>query len=68
MNVAINGSARSLGATATIADAVRAWGADPEGRGLAVALAGEVVPKAEWTQHRLNEGDELEVVHAVQGG
>ena len=41
----------------------------PEGgRGVAVALDGEVVPRGEWATTEVREGQELEVLHAVQGG
>ena len=39
-----------------------------EGRGVAVAVGGEVVPRTAWTQTRLAEGAAVEVVSAVQGG
>ena len=37
-------------------------------RGVAVALDGEVVPRGEWSATALDEGREVEVLHAVQGG
>ena len=40
----------------------------PAGAGLAVALDGEVVPRGEWEQTRLAEGQRVEVVAAIQGG
>ena len=43
-------------------------GAPEGGRGVAVALDGEVVPRGEWASTELREGQELEVLHAVQGG
>jgi sulfur carrier protein len=36
--------------------------------GIAVAVNGEVVPKATWSQRRLQEGDKVEIIRAVQGG
>ncbi len=36
--------------------------------GVAVALAREVVPRSRWAATELAEGDELEIVTAVQGG
>ena len=68
MKVELNGERVDLGAEATVADAVERAGADPAGRGLAVALDGEVVPRVEWEQRMLGEGATVEVVHAVQGG
>ena len=40
----------------------------PEGRGVAVAVDGEVVPRARWGNTELREGANVEVVVAVQGG
>jgi sulfur carrier protein len=37
-------------------------------RGVAVAVDGEVVPRAEWESRALSEGENVEVVRAVQGG
>lgn len=36
--------------------------------GSAAAVNGQVVPKAQWDQYRLQEGDRVEFVRAVQGG
>ena len=37
-------------------------------RGIAVALNGEVVPRAAWPQTKLRAGDSVEIVRARQGG
>jgi sulfur carrier protein len=47
---------------------VTATGAPSEGRGVAVALDGEVVPRRLWDEVALREGQRVEVVQAVQGG
>jgi len=65
--VTLNGERRELGARATIEVAVHAAGA-PDGRGVAVALDGEVVPRGEWATTEVREGQEVEVPRAVQGG
>jgi sulfur carrier protein len=65
--VTINGERRELGDGATVEVAVRAAGA-PDGRGVAVALDGEVVPRGEWATTEVREGQQVEVLHAVQGG
>jgi sulfur carrier protein len=38
------------------------------GRGVAVALNGAVVPRARWATTALNAGDTVEIVRAMQGG
>jgi len=65
--ITINGERRELGERATIDAAVRAAGA-PDGRGVAVALDGEVVPRGEWATTEVRDGQQVEVLHAVQGG
>jgi sulfur carrier protein len=37
-------------------------------RGVAVAVNGEVVPRLDWSGYQLSEGDEVELLVAVQGG
>ena len=66
--VILNGTGHELPAGATVADAVRAAGAPEDGRGVAVALGGEVVPRGTWAERELAEGEQVEVLHAVQGG
>jgi sulfur carrier protein len=39
-----------------------------DGRGIAVAVDGDVVPRAEWPRHELRGGQEIELVTAMQGG
>jgi sulfur carrier protein len=65
--ITINGERRELGELATVEAAVRAAGA-PDGRGVAVAVDGEVVPRGEWQTTKVREGQQVEVLHAVQGG
>ncbi|HEY7454494.1 MAG TPA: sulfur carrier protein ThiS [Thermoleophilaceae bacterium] len=64
--VTLNGERRELGEPATIATAVEAAGAD--GRGVAVALDGEVVPRGQWETTEVRAGQQVEVLQAVQGG
>ena len=66
--VLINGQERRLPDGATLDLAVREAGAPEDGRGVAVALDGEVVPKAHWPATELSEGQHVEVLTAVQGG
>lgn len=68
MNVTLNGESAALPEGATVFDAVTAAGVEPEARGIAVAIEGEVVPRAEWNRRELLDGERVEVVHAVQGG
>jgi thiazole synthase len=68
VKVELNGERRELPAGATVADAVEQAGAPPQGRGLAVAVDGEVVPRGRWRELALREGQSVEVLAAIQGG
>lgn len=67
MNVRVNGEPRELRDGATLAEVVRGL-VERSGRGVAVALDGAVVPRGEWEATALAEGQEVEVLRAVQGG
>jgi sulfur carrier protein len=66
--VTVNGTPRELAPGATVASIVDELTGDPRGRGVAVALGGEVVPRGAWSSTSLSDGAEIEVVQAVQGG
>lgn len=66
MRVWINGTEHQLGEPADIRDALRALGAPSSG--VAVAVDGEVVPRADWPRFRLSGEARVEVLTAVQGG
>ena len=68
MRVLLNGEPRELADGETVAGAVGASGAPESGQGVAVAIDGEVVRRAEWERTTLREGQRVEVVRAVQGG
>ena len=68
MRVVLNGDLTDLPDGATVREAVTATGAPAEGRGVAVALDGEVVPRRAWDRASIRDGQRIEVVQAVQGG
>ena len=68
MNVTVNGESRELDAGATVASVVELLNASPGGRGVAVALDGEVVARARWPETKLSEGSLVEIVAAIGGG
>ena len=63
----VNGEARD-GAGATIAELLSELGVEVQARGVAVAVDGEVVPRGEWGNRRINEGERVEALSAMQGG
>lgn len=68
VNVTVNGDRHELPAGATVASVIESFAHAPEGRGVAVAVEGEVVPRRAWPSTELREGARVEVVVAVQGG
>ncbi len=68
MNVVLNGHPRELAENVTISELLQTLDVPPEGRGVAVAIDAEVVPRGEWEAITLREGARVEVVQAVQGG
>lgn len=63
----LNGQDEPLTA-ATLAALLEEKAVDTAQKGIAVALNGAVVPRAEWSTTRLNPGDSVEIVRARQGG
>lgn len=68
MRVTVNGRPRDLPDRATVTEVVAATGATPDGRGVAVAIDGAVVPRGEWDATPVEAGQRVEVLQAVQGG
>jgi sulfur carrier protein len=66
MRVTINGTPRGVPSETTVADLVTEL--TPHRRGVAVAVNGEVVPRADWDSAPLHDGDRVEVLTAAQGG
>jgi sulfur carrier protein len=69
MNFVLNGQSREfpqLGAGAHLQDLVAELGL--KGDRVAIEHNGNIVPRAEWSNTVLTEGDRLEIVHFVGGG
>jgi sulfur carrier protein len=67
MKLLVNAIESEVDEFVTIADVVAGL-AGPEPRGVAVALNGAVVPRSRWAATRPADGDQVEVLTAVQGG
>ncbi|MGI9184882.1 MAG: sulfur carrier protein ThiS [Solirubrobacteraceae bacterium] len=68
MIVTVNGESRELPGGATVASVLELLDVAPGARGVAVALDGEVVTRARWSETRLGDGARIEVVAAIGGG
>ena len=68
MKVVLNGSAADLAPGTTVSEAIEALDLPSDGRGVAVAVDAEVVPRTEWETTELRDGARVEVLRAIQGG
>jgi sulfur carrier protein len=69
MKLHVNGEPREVPEALTIADLVAEEAPDlTAGRGVAVAVDAEVVPRSEWAATRLRTGQRVELLAAMQGG
>ncbi|MBW0093352.1 sulfur carrier protein ThiS [Pseudonocardia sp. KRD-184] len=66
MTVVLNGEDAELASGATVLDALEALGLPRTG--VAVAVDGSVVRRADWAATPLTDGARVEVLTAVQGG
>ena len=68
MTIRVNGHDETIADGTTIIALLERLDVPPEGRGVAVAVDAEVVPRGAWATHTLADGARVEVVTAVQGG
>ncbi|MBB3277866.1 MULTISPECIES: sulfur carrier protein ThiS [unclassified Pseudoxanthomonas] len=66
MNIVLNGEARHIQAALTIAGLLQSEGLAE--RRVAVEVNGEIVPRGLHPSHALQDGDRIEIVHALGGG
>ena len=67
MRATVNGDMVEIEAPKTIAMLVQEITGSPDQRGVAVARNGEIVRRDAWSQ-AVEDGDQIEIVRAVQGG
>jgi sulfur carrier protein len=61
-----NGAEEQLDGSTSVADLVDRLGSGE--RGVAVAVNHDIVPRSCWSEHRLRDGDRVEVLRVAQGG
>ena len=66
--IVLNGERSEVGAGETVSAILELLGVQPGMRGVAVAVDGEVLPRASWETYALKEGARVEVLSAMQGG
>ncbi len=66
MQIIVNGDAREVRQDCTAADLVQELGL--AGRRIAMEVNLEIVPRSSFSEHHLQPGDHVEIVHAIGGG
>jgi sulfur carrier protein len=68
MKIKLNGEERVFDKELSLNELVQTELNSDEPKGVAVALNYKIIPKQNWSETVLKENDEIEIVHAVQGG
>jgi sulfur carrier protein len=68
MKIKINGEEKVLEKELNLNELIKAELDSGEPKGVAVALNFKIIPKQNWSETILKDNDEIEIVHAVQGG
>ena len=66
MDIELNGQPRRIDTGASIVVLLETEGLAE--RRVAVEVNGEIVPRGRHAEHRLHDGDKVEIVHALGGG
>jgi sulfur carrier protein len=66
--ISLNGQHSDVRAGETVAAALTRLNLTADARGVAVAVDGEVVPRARWESFALDDHARVEVLTAMQGG
>jgi sulfur carrier protein len=66
--IVLNGQISEVRPGESLAQVLERLGVSPDARGVAVAVDGEVVPRACWEVFALAEDARVEVLTAMQGG
>ncbi|MBK4148744.1 sulfur carrier protein ThiS [Corynebacterium macginleyi] len=67
MEYTLNGEPRSSDEPIAVSAVVEAETGHASPKGVAVAINGDVVPASNWS-YKVTDGDELDILVAVQGG
>ena len=66
MELLVNGEPKTCAEPASLTQFIQQLGM--KGDRVAVELNREIVPRAQWSETQLHDGDRLEIVHFVGGG
>lgn len=68
MPIYFNGTQIVLPEATTLAELLKSFYIEESTPGIAVALNCKVISRQQWQNHVLAEKDEVEIIHAIQGG
>jgi len=66
INIKLNGKSISLTHTEALSEVLLSLAIPTQG--CALAVNGEIVPRAEWPTWRVNQGDDISLFQAIAGG
>lgn len=66
MQIHVNGEPKAMPEGATLADLIADMAL--AGKRIAVEINAEIVPRSQHADTGLNDGDQVEIVHAIGGG
>ncbi|MEG3591723.1 MAG: sulfur carrier protein ThiS [Pseudomonadota bacterium] len=66
MNVTINGKQKNVTGNTTVTNLFLKF--NIKTKNIALELNGEILPKSEWLNYIVKEGDTIEIVEAIGGG
>ncbi len=66
MQIQLNGENRPLDNDTSLLQLLESL--DLIGKRLAIEINGEIIPKSKHASHQLQDGDRVEIVHAIGGG
>ena len=67
-SIFLNGEPASIDDGTTVEQLLTRLNVPSQARGVAVAVDAEIVPRGQWGSHVVENGAQVEVVTAIQGG
>ena len=68
MKIVLNGKDRDVPDGLMLRELLVECGLDPSQKGVAVAINAEIVTRGAWASTRVEAGNRIDIIHAVQGG
>ena len=68
MRIVLNGEGQDVSDGLMLRELLVECGLDPSQKGIAVAVNAEIITRGAWASTRVEAGDRIDIIHAVQGG